>query len=87
MCVCVCVEVDNSNTPSPSTKQLESAFKFKSLQSDPLHGGDQESFDRVHEAYNMLIQLKKHREEDKKHILVHYSGDIKKGPPGEGENR
>ncbi|GMH66007.1 hypothetical protein TrST_g10180 [Triparma strigata] len=67
-----------------SDEELESAFKFKSLQSDPLHGGDQESFDRVHEAYTMLIQLKKHREEDKKHILVHYSGDIKKGPPGEG---
>ncbi|GMH74730.1 hypothetical protein TL16_g06540 [Triparma laevis f. inornata] len=64
--------------------ELESAFKFKSLQSDPLHGGDQESFDRVHEAYNMLIQLKKHRKEDKKHILVHYSADIKKGSPGEG---
>mmetsp|Transcript_13569 Transcript_13569/g.26960 ORF Transcript_13569/g.26960 Transcript_13569/m.26960 type:complete len:806 (+) Transcript_13569:168-2585(+) len=64
--------------------ELESAFKFKSLQADPLHGGDQETFDRVHEAYNMLIQLKKHRIEDKKHILVHFSADIKKGPPGEG---
>jgi C-terminal processing protease CtpA/Prc len=32
----------------------------------------------------MLVQLKKQRIEDKKHVLVHFSADIQKGPPGEG---
>jgi len=32
----------------------------------------------------MLVQLKKQRVEDKRHVLVHFSADIKKGPPGEG---
>ncbi|GMI47955.1 hypothetical protein TrCOL_g8888 [Triparma columacea] len=65
-------------------EELESAFKFKAIQTDPQHGGSKENYDRVHEAYNMLVQLKKQRIEDKKHVLVHFSADIQKGPPGEG---
>jgi hypothetical protein len=64
--------------------ELNSVFKFKALQNDPQHGGKQEDFDKIHKAYDTLVQLKRYREEDKKHVLVHYSASIQKGPPGEG---
>ena len=46
---------------SVGDEELESVFKFKALQNDPQHGGKQEDFDKIHDAYNMLVQLKKYR--------------------------
>ena len=47
--------------PSATKEEIKKAYKAKALKSHPDKGGSKEQFQRVADAYNMLIAAKDHK--------------------------
>ena len=70
---------------TPTTKEIQRAYRKACLRCHPdKHPDKGEEFDKVQEAYEILMSIKEKEEEDKLYVVTEYCVTIEKGPRGVG---